>query len=727
LTFALSSGKQYHVPVSCIQRGVTFEAFERVRVIDCTNIKGLSQFNGLTGTVDSKVPINVSPDARIDIMFEDSGKSYNLPIQFLIRVESSSPQAQQLKVPLKRSKTATNEFSTNKQLLTGAFPCFFALGNGPAREGTLSTADARHLLLQYQNQFATFAPLHFLLFNQLQRHTGASRLAASVRNNDDSFKRFVELYQNEDTIKNIDDALLNPSSARAVVLLRKFEKIFKVMNALIPFSSAARKSQLGQFVASYRHFGAAQCFVTTAPDRLSSPITLRMTYPTQNNRDFPAVDGGFLEKLKIPTHDTEKSGTSDTSIPSKAEFTKRVTENPVASAECFSQETDATCEILFGLKESSSTRKTMKQEQKSRGVFGFLRSFFGVHETTGKGFMHSHYLLSLGIPPWVIQTIGGYNNPNDVDYENSDRLQAALAEYLDAMIQAQLGVGTHVQSLLRQLFAMHPYPAPWFAEDIIDKTSGKVDFDKEKFRVHVNAAVARTNIHKHNSRCYKGDWGKTQCAQCYRQALLKKTQSTHLVLDDLFTSYDPEHTTNNAEFRYDIRPRGQAAPIGDFDDSIPMSHEDRRVIVVESARPELKPEYLKQPDGIEETSDHHQSDDQNPDENKTDECDIRKADLEYFRTDEPLINLKYNKDEYDPFPPLTDDQGKLVKEVEDPTQSPNVEAAQVASTKVKSSLKILQDAFKWHTHDRNDNAFDLHCALLSKCNQCLCFICSSVS
>ena len=227
-------------------------------MIDCTNIKGLSQFNGLTGAVDSKVPINVSPDGRIDIMFEESGKRVNLPIQFLIRVESSSAHVHRLKIPLKRSKTATNEFSANRQLLTGAFPCFFALGNGPAREGTLSTADTRHLLLQYQTQFATCAPLHFLLFNQLQRHTGSSRLAASVRNNDDSFKRFVELYQNEDTIKNIDDALLNPKSAKAIVLLRKFEKIFKVMNALVPFSAAARKSQLGQFVASYRHFGAAQ-------------------------------------------------------------------------------------------------------------------------------------------------------------------------------------------------------------------------------------------------------------------------------------------------------------------------------------------------------------------------------------------------------------------------------------------------------------------------------------
>jgi hypothetical protein len=438
--------------------------------------------------------MNVSLNARIDIFFEGIGKTVNLPIQFLNRVETSSAHAQRLKVPLKRSNTATNEFSTNKQLLTGAFPCFFALGNGPAREGTLSTADTRHLLLQYQTPFATFAPLHFLLFNQLQRHTGSSRLAASVRNNDEAFQRFVELYRNDDTIKNIDAALLDPTSAQAIVLLRKFEKIFKVMNALVPFSAAARKSQLGQFVASYRHFGAAQCFVTTAPDRLSSPIALRMTYPTSSNRDFPAVDNGFLKQLKIPTHDKE-SGKGHIALPSKAEFTKRVTENPVASAECFAQETDATCEVLFGLKESSSTRKTLRQEQKTRGVFGQLRSFIGVHETTGKGFMHSHYLLTLGIPPWVIQTIGGYNNPEDVSYENSERLQTALAEYLDAIIQAQLGVGTHVQSLLRQLFAMHPYPAPWFAEDIMDKTSGKVDFDKEKFRVHVNAAVARTNIY----------------------------------------------------------------------------------------------------------------------------------------------------------------------------------------------------------------------------------------
>ena len=51
-------------------------------MIDCTDIKGLSQFNGLTGTVASKVPMNVSLNARIDIFFDGIGKTVNRPIQF---------------------------------------------------------------------------------------------------------------------------------------------------------------------------------------------------------------------------------------------------------------------------------------------------------------------------------------------------------------------------------------------------------------------------------------------------------------------------------------------------------------------------------------------------------------------------------------------------------------------------------------------------------------------
>jgi hypothetical protein len=137
-----------------------------------------------------------------------------------------------------------------------------------------------------------------------------------------------------------------------------------------------------------------------------------------------------------------------------------------------------------------------------------------------------------------------------------------------------------------------------------------------------------------------------------------------------------------------------------------MSHEDRRVVVVESARPELKPQYLNLPDD-EKKSDQIERNAFESDNSESDGSENRKADLDYLMSDD----MKHEID-FDPFPALTVVQSKFVDELDDPSGLENVEAAQVASSKIKSSIKILKDAFKWHTHDRNDNAFDLHCEQL---------------
>ena len=162
----------------------------------------------------------------------------------------------------------------------------------------------------------------------------------------------------------------------------------------------------------------------------------------------------------------------------------RVTANPVASALVYSQEIDATFEHIFGIKPTSATRKTSgNAKSKKPGVFGPPHCFVAVHETNGKGFMHTHILLNSGLPSWVIQTIGGFNGC-DINLHNgramSKELQDALGLYIDACVQAKLKIAPHVSSLLRQLFAMKPYPAPWHVNTrVLESTNPsqvKLDF-----------------------------------------------------------------------------------------------------------------------------------------------------------------------------------------------------------------------------------------------------------
>ncbi len=82
--------------------------------------------------------------------------------------------------------------------------------------------------------------------------------------------------------------------------------------------------------------------------------------------------------------------------------------------------------------------------------------------------------MASGLPSWVIQTIGGFNG-SEINIDNgramSIELQEALALYIDACVQAKLEMAPHVSSLLRQLFAMKPYPAPWHVNTRVLETT----------------------------------------------------------------------------------------------------------------------------------------------------------------------------------------------------------------------------------------------------------------
>jgi hypothetical protein len=152
--------------------------------------------------------------------------------------------------------------------------------------------------LQFNPDVSACAILVFILFNQLQRHVGSSKLAAAVKNNSAAFAEFLALSRDPATVPALQDALQNGSTPEAIALVSKLERIVSVTAAFVPFSGAARKAQLGNIIAMVRLVGLPTVFPTVSPDPIGDVAAMRAAFPTRNNTSFPAIDGGFLGSVQ---------------------------------------------------------------------------------------------------------------------------------------------------------------------------------------------------------------------------------------------------------------------------------------------------------------------------------------------------------------------------------------------------------------------------------------------
>jgi hypothetical protein len=140
---------------------------------------------------------------------------------------SPAPPQPRLVVTIPRGDRPMNEFTENARIITSSFICAFPLGEGVVRAGSLSTTDARHLLLQWNPAISRNVNLLFLLFNQRQRHGALQHVAAAVRNNNTAFKEFQELISNPDIGAQLDAAIASPDDAPSRALIQKLKRIMQ--------------------------------------------------------------------------------------------------------------------------------------------------------------------------------------------------------------------------------------------------------------------------------------------------------------------------------------------------------------------------------------------------------------------------------------------------------------------------------------------------------------------
>ena len=432
----------------------------------------------------------------------------------------------------------TNEFTNNNVILASTLPHLFCLGD--AYSASVSTSQCRRMLLSYNPAFGSCAQLIFLLFNQLQRHSAARKLAALVRNNAASFAEFLVLSTEPQIETMLQAALANPTATASRTLIAKLESCMSMAGGLVPFSAVSRRGKMGDFIAAMRHLQPALWFNTVSPDPLGDAGALRRTFPSFSNSGFPFLPGAFVDNLVAGTDQPFcaapaplDSGDGLARL-DYASLISRATTHAAVAAEGYKLDVSAMFSAIYGLPLSGEARASATGGAKTPGAFGVCRCGVSVTECNGKGWLHNHGLFWAGLPSWVFQAASalGAEEPT-VCTGAKALLRAALGNFVDACSSGRLDPRVHVQSLLRRLFSVEPFRAPWHTAPLPPDCSGaavtagaaasEADPDatteasaagaQSAFNLFAQFASERTNVHTlHGSRCHGGVAGQTGCA-----------------------------------------------------------------------------------------------------------------------------------------------------------------------------------------------------------------------
>jgi hypothetical protein len=147
----------------------------------------------------------------------------------------------------------SNEFVCNDQIIMGAFPYLFPLGQGLGRipNGPVPPSASRRLHLQYDGRFRKQPSLLFLLFNQMQRHSLCHSIAGRFKGNlaEESMKAFIERVSSPEFVADLERSLAEPNSRHAKELSSYIERHIKPISSTVPWSDDERKSELSKLLA----------------------------------------------------------------------------------------------------------------------------------------------------------------------------------------------------------------------------------------------------------------------------------------------------------------------------------------------------------------------------------------------------------------------------------------------------------------------------------------------
>ena len=415
-----------------------------------------------------------------------------------------------------REEEPMNEFEDMQELLVGAFPQVFMLGQTYESNSLLNNVQMEHLLMQYTNAAATCRELLFYLFDCKSRHNVIRNMAAKVRKDPAAFTTYAEMVRDSNFQQLIRDAKMDPLSDAASEVLRKVLPVLSFGARDNTMSGLVGDPQsLSHSLAMAKRYGNISSLFTATPDDVNNPTSLRLATKAINNHSIPATaPEEFFEKLQAGGTLYDQEGTVKLPLNYTQRF-KTTTQNPVAVAYEFRSMMENICEILIGCPldfqpgANSGQKRTWYFKSKAtnsprhKGIFGYVVAYFGCVETQARGALHFHLILWGGITPNLLEKAASFSD-----------VCVTIQKALDSMYCAEIPRSVHARDILVEKMKETPEGSkslPLIAKMYPSMKHVPSPHLVQKWKDHYCNCVLRTGIHRHSFTCKKPPAGQHRC------------------------------------------------------------------------------------------------------------------------------------------------------------------------------------------------------------------------
>ena len=433
-----------------------------------------------------------------------------------------------------RGNVALNEFTENAKLLYGCFWDHFPLREGLARDGPLYKEEARHVLTQFDNEFAHDMELLYMLGDQKQRHMACRGVAQRIKSSYAAHKAFAEKVeagpQYIADMREARDQVLatGKMDKQGRELMKEISRFMTLGGACVPWSEEERSAEITKFYANARRFGGGSSFLTVALNDVHQPTMIRLCYRAGKPGEFPAVEGGLLRALRGEMDDSEyadfvaasKAAASTAAGHADEEFEFKLSEgfmqrlatlNPVATTLFYEHMSEAIFTHLVGLPPTGKRNLVYKPAaQRQKGLFGVPFCASAVTELSQRGSMHWHACINGGTAPALLSHVAGHKE-----------LERRVCDALDSMFKAHVPLDVHAVDIARKtlkvkmvrhtLLSARPYGKSDPSDKKYHASTPSNRRYAEEFQAAACFAATATGTHKCTFTCEKYAIGKTRC------------------------------------------------------------------------------------------------------------------------------------------------------------------------------------------------------------------------
>ncbi len=339
-----------------------------------------------------------------------------------------------LKIRLKNE--LYNEYTENHALLSMMFPYifYFGLDDKVWKKGTVPAAIRRSWFQFYDRRCARERDLIFLMFNQCIRHKRNTAVSWQIKQKGKREKEFIKLCNEPWFEDKLNYAIKDPTSKQADQIQKLIEPLIKITDRKVPWSALERNDTVGILYSMMHFFNVGTHFITISPCMRHHALAIRLTY-------------------------TDKAG-EQYKLPEISIRTKAIINDPVAATLTFYRLIKKFFAIIVGLPLDHFTERgtnidTLLSENKDNeeyiGVYGKIRSAFGVIEEQTGGSLHFHGILFGG---WDIDVLR--------QHIHKPEMQQKMADLIDSQITCEIPESIKKKYPVpykdRPIYASEPYP-----------------------------------------------------------------------------------------------------------------------------------------------------------------------------------------------------------------------------------------------------------------------------